>query len=64
MGQMIIYEHPQMQTYKQCLAYCDFEGTSGVNFRNFAVMGTPTMFLINSEGVIIEKVATVKQLIN
>ena len=53
-----------MQTDKQCLAYCDFEGTSGVNFRNFAVMGTPTMFLINSQGVIIEKVATVKQLIN
>ncbi|MDA0778621.1 MAG: hypothetical protein O3C19_06120 [Bacteroidetes bacterium] len=25
---------------------------------------TPTMFLINSEGVIIEKVATVTQLIN
>jgi len=43
--------------------YCDFEGTTGINFKNYAVMGTPTMFLLNSKGIIIEKIATVEQLL-
>ena len=36
---------------------------TGINFKNYAVMGTPTMFLLNSKGIIIEKIATVEQLL-
>jgi peroxiredoxin len=44
-------------------SYCNFEGTSGINFKNYAVIGTPTMFLLDSKGIIIEKIATVEQLL-
>lgn len=44
--------------------FCDFKGTSGINFKNYAVMGTPTMFLLDSKGIIIEKIATVEQLLD
>jgi peroxiredoxin len=43
--------------------FCDFKGTSGINFKNYAVMGTPTMFLLDNKGIIIEKIATVEQLL-
>lgn len=43
--------------------YCNFAGTLGINFRNYAVIGTPTMFLLDSKGIIIEKIATVEQLL-
>jgi thiol-disulfide isomerase/thioredoxin len=43
--------------------YCNFDGTSGINFKNYAVIGTPTMFLLDSKGIIIEKIATVAQLL-
>lgn len=43
--------------------YCDFKGTYGINFTNYAVIGTPTMFLIDRKGIIIEKIATVEQLL-
>ena len=44
--------------------FCDFKGTSGINFKNYAVMGTPTMFLLDSNGIIIEKIATIEQLLD
>ena len=43
--------------------YCDFEGTEGVNFKNYAVIGTPTMFLLDENGIIIEKIATTTELL-
>ena len=43
--------------------YCDFEGTSGINFRNYAVNGTPTLFMLDDKGIIIEKFATAAQLL-
>jgi thiol-disulfide isomerase/thioredoxin len=43
--------------------YREVEGMSGVNFKNYAVIGTPTMFLLDSKGMIIEKVATVEELL-
>lgn len=43
--------------------YCDFEGEKGINFINYAVIGTPTMYVLDSKGVIIEKIATVEQLL-
>lgn len=42
--------------------YCDGQGMNGINFKNYAVMGTPTMFLLDSKGIIIEKIATIEQL--
>lgn len=58
------------ETYKTAVAtfpwrdnYCDGQGMSGINFKNYSVMGTPTMFLLDSKGVIIEKIATVEQLL-
>lgn len=32
--------------------YCDFKGLGGINFKNYAVQGTPTLFLIDEEGKI------------
>ena len=43
--------------------YCDFEGAKGVNFKNFAVIGTPTMFVINSRGDIETKLATLNDVL-
>lgn len=44
--------------------FCDFKGTSGVNFKNYAVAGTPTIFMLDYKGIIIEKFATTKQLLS
>jgi thioredoxin-related protein len=43
--------------------YRDLEGMNGTNFKNYGVIGTPTLFLVNSKGIIIEKMATVEQLL-
>lgn len=45
-------------------AYCDFKGMHGVNFLNFAVIGTPTLYLLNSEGVILSKMSSVQDLLD
>jgi thiol-disulfide isomerase/thioredoxin len=39
--------------------YCDFEGTKGINFKNYAVIGTPTMYILDSKGIILSRLATV-----
>jgi thiol-disulfide isomerase/thioredoxin len=44
-------------------SYCNFKGTEGVNFKNYAVMGTPTMYLLDSKGIIIKKIATYEQVL-
>lgn len=43
--------------------YCDFEGANGVNFKNYAVIGTPTMYILDSNGMIKTRVATVQELL-
>lgn len=43
--------------------YCDFDGKNGINFKNYAVMGTPTMFLIDKDGKILRKVASFMELL-
>jgi thiol-disulfide isomerase/thioredoxin len=43
--------------------YCDFEGTNGVNFKNYAVIGTPTMYILDSNGIIETRVLTVQELL-
>lgn len=42
-------------------AYCDYEGMKGVNFRNYGVAGTPTMFLIDDKGKVMLRSATFKE---
>jgi peroxiredoxin len=44
--------------------YCDFTGMAGVNFKNYAVLGVPTLYLLDEEGVVVKKSAMVDQLLN
>ena len=43
--------------------YCNLEGFKGVNFKSYAVTGTPTMFVLDSKGILIKKIATIEQLL-
>ncbi len=43
--------------------YCDFTGMNGVNFKNYGVLGIPTLFLLDKEGMVLEKTATVNDVI-
>tara|TARA_R110002126_G_scaffold281512_2_gene429347 strand:+ start:14757 stop:16121 length:1365 start_codon:yes stop_codon:yes gene_type:complete len=43
--------------------YCNLEGFNGVNFKNYAVTGTPTMFILDSKGILLKKIATIEQLL-
>jgi peroxiredoxin len=36
---------------------CDFQGFSGVNFKNYGIMGTPTLFLVDKDGMIVDRQA-------
>ena len=39
--------------------YFDFEGTKGINFKNYAVIGTPTMYILDSKGIILSRLSTI-----
>jgi thiol-disulfide isomerase/thioredoxin len=43
--------------------YCDFMGKAGINFQNYGVVGTPTMFLVDTNGTIEKRVVDVNELI-
>jgi len=43
--------------------YCDFTGMNGANFKNYGVLGTPTLFLLDKDGMVLEKTATVDDVI-
>jgi peroxiredoxin len=43
--------------------YCDFTGMNGNNFTNYAVLGVPTLFLLDQEGTVLKKTAMVDELI-
>ncbi|MDZ7664855.1 MAG: redoxin domain-containing protein [Desulfotignum sp.] len=43
--------------------YCDFSGMAGENFTNYAVLGVPTLFLLDQEGMVVKKSAMVDELI-
>lgn len=43
--------------------YRDKEGMKGINFKNYAVIGTPTMFVLDRKGMIIQKPAAVEELL-
>lgn len=44
-------------------AFCDYEGIKGKNFMNYAVSGTPTMFLLDKTGKIILRTAVLKEVL-
>jgi peroxiredoxin len=43
--------------------YCDFTGMAGVNFKNYAVLGVPTLYLLHREGIVVKKSAIVDELL-
>lgn len=43
--------------------FCDFEGDKGINFINYGVISTPTFYIINKEGNILSKMATISDLL-
>ena len=43
--------------------YCDLKGMNGTNFKNYAITGKPTMYILDSKGSILKKIATIKQLL-
>ncbi|MGK0379179.1 MAG: thiol-disulfide isomerase/thioredoxin [Patiriisocius sp.] len=43
--------------------YRDVEGMNGINFKNYAVIGTPTIYVLDSKGVIIQKPATMEEVL-
>lgn len=44
--------------------YCDFEGIQGVNFKNYAVTGTPTLILVDKNGKIALRTADIKEVLD
>lgn len=44
--------------------YCDFEGIKGVNFINYTVSGTPTIFLIDKAGKVENKMSSLEELLD
>ena len=43
---------------------CDLKGFSGENFNNYAIIGTPTLFLIDNDEVILGKYASLSEIID
>ncbi|MCD4722419.1 MAG: peroxiredoxin family protein [Desulfobacula sp.] len=43
--------------------YCDLAGMGGANFKNYAVLGVPTLYLLDKKGIVLEKTATVEDLL-
>ncbi len=43
--------------------YCDLTGLDGPNFRNYAVLGTPALYLLNRKGVIDRKSGYIEELL-
>jgi hypothetical protein len=43
--------------------YCDYKGITGDNFKNYGVLGVPTLFLLDKEGMIIEKTAMINEVV-
>lgn len=44
--------------------YCDYEGKAGINFQNYGVVGTPTIFLIDKSGKIEAKMAGLDEVLD
>jgi hypothetical protein len=44
--------------------YCDFKGFPGENFVHYQVFGTPTIFVIDKEGIITGRYAQLTEVFN
>jgi peroxiredoxin len=44
--------------------YCDYEGFKGVNFKNYGIAGTPTVFLIDRNGKILLRTAILEEVLS
>jgi peroxiredoxin len=44
--------------------YCDYTGMAGENFTQYGVMGVPTLYLLNQEGVVLKKAPKVDEVTN
>jgi hypothetical protein len=42
---------------------CDFEGYKGENFRNYGVIGTPTIFELDENGIVMGRYAQMKEIV-
>jgi hypothetical protein len=36
---------------------------NGINFKNYAVLGTPTIYVLDSKGIILSKMATISEVL-
>ena len=45
-------------------AYCDYKGFGGENFLNYAIIATPTMFVLNNKGIIQAKLASAQEVLD
>ena len=45
-------------------AYCDVLGMNGINFKNYGVIGTPTMYVLDTKGNILSKPATITEVLD
>jgi peroxiredoxin len=44
--------------------YCDLTGMAGVNVKNYAVLGIPTLFLLDANGIVLKKSARVDDVVD
>jgi len=44
-------------------SYCDYEGVRGANFQNYAIIGTPTIFLLDNTGKILLRTASLEEIL-
>lgn len=42
--------------------FCDYKGFDGINFLNYGVMATPTIFLLSRKGIVLGKYASLKEI--
>ena len=45
-------------------SYCDLNGINGINFKNYAVLGTPTIYVLDRKGIILSKMATITEVLD
>ncbi len=58
-----VFSHYASEFPWKANTYCDLQGVDGVNFKNYGVLGTPTMFILDSQGLIVKKLARADALI-
>jgi len=45
-------------------SHCDYKGVQGENFKNYGVVGTPTLFLIDNSGKIVLRTVSLEKVLN